>query len=106
LAATKALSNALEFANKNFDVDAERNYIMTVVCEACTSGNDEVKEHAYQCLCRIADVRSSHCFVLARYRLSRITDMLDPFACAVRGYEFESYDPYFSIRNLLPCLFS
>mmetsp|Transcript_2838 Transcript_2838/g.6384 ORF Transcript_2838/g.6384 Transcript_2838/m.6384 type:complete len:900 (+) Transcript_2838:48-2747(+) len=56
LAATKALSNALEFANKNFDVEAERNYIMQVICEACTCANDEIKEHAYQCLCRIAEL--------------------------------------------------
>lgn len=28
LAATKALCNALEFANKNFEVEAERSYIM------------------------------------------------------------------------------
>eukprot|EP00286_Rhodomonas_abbreviata_P024991 CAMPEP_0181308270 /NCGR_PEP_ID=MMETSP1101-20121128/11366_1 /TAXON_ID=46948 /ORGANISM="Rhodomonas abbreviata, Strain Caron Lab Isolate" /LENGTH=898 /DNA_ID=CAMNT_0023414627 /DNA_START=90 /DNA_END=2786 /DNA_ORIENTATION=- len=56
LAATKALSNALEFANKNFQVDAERDYVMTVICEACVSANDEVKEHAYQCLGRIAEL--------------------------------------------------
>eukprot|EP00283_Hemiselmis_rufescens_P010191 CAMPEP_0173432662 /NCGR_PEP_ID=MMETSP1357-20121228/10379_1 /TAXON_ID=77926 /ORGANISM="Hemiselmis rufescens, Strain PCC563" /LENGTH=901 /DNA_ID=CAMNT_0014397289 /DNA_START=64 /DNA_END=2769 /DNA_ORIENTATION=+ len=56
LAATKALSNALEFANKNFEVDQERNYIMQVICEACTCNNEEIQEHAYQCLCRIAEL--------------------------------------------------
>jgi hypothetical protein len=55
LAATKALCNALEFANKNFEVEAERNYIMQVICEACTCANDEIKEHAYQCLNKIAE---------------------------------------------------
>jgi len=56
LAATKALSNALEFASKNFEVEQERNYIMQVICEACTCASDEIKEHAYQCLCRIAEL--------------------------------------------------
>uniref|UniRef100_A0A7S0QT70 Importin N-terminal domain-containing protein n=1 Tax=Cryptomonas curvata TaxID=233186 RepID=A0A7S0QT70_9CRYP len=56
LAAVKALNNALEFASKNFDVDTERNYILQVICEACTHGSDEVKEYAYQCLSRIAEL--------------------------------------------------
>ena len=56
LAAVKALNNALEFASRNFDVDTERNYILQVICEACTHGSDEVKEYAYQCLSRIAEV--------------------------------------------------
>ena len=50
------MNNALEFASRNFDVDQERNYIMQVICEACTQGSDEVKEYAYQCLSRIAEV--------------------------------------------------
>jgi hypothetical protein len=73
LAATKALGNALEFAEKNFKVDAERNYIMTVICEACTSGNDEVKEHAFQCLCRIAEVNHTACLHILTACLSSDT---------------------------------
>mmetsp|Transcript_3159 Transcript_3159/g.6379 ORF Transcript_3159/g.6379 Transcript_3159/m.6379 type:complete len:902 (-) Transcript_3159:347-3052(-) len=56
LAAVKALQNALEFASTNFQVQTERDYIMTVICEACNAPTDEVKESAYQCLCRIADL--------------------------------------------------
>lgn len=57
VAATKALSNALEFAKRNFDVDNERDYLMTVICEACTQGiTDEVKENAFECLGRIAEL--------------------------------------------------
>lgn len=38
-------------------VDNERNYLMTVICEACTQGaNDEVKENAFECLGRIAEL--------------------------------------------------
>lgn len=56
LAAVRALSNALEFASTNFEVETERTYIMTVICEACNAPNDDVKESAYQCLCRIAEL--------------------------------------------------
>ena len=62
--ATQALSNALEFVNRNFEVDAERDYIMTVICEACTFQGSptetikvlEVKEAAFMCLGRIAEL--------------------------------------------------
>jgi importin subunit beta-1 len=38
-------------------VDNERNYLMTVICEACTQGaTDEVKENAFECLGRIAEL--------------------------------------------------
>lgn len=37
-AATVALTNALEFASTNFGNDAERNYIMQIVCEATIAG--------------------------------------------------------------------
>mmetsp|Transcript_41446 Transcript_41446/g.110904 ORF Transcript_41446/g.110904 Transcript_41446/m.110904 type:complete len:733 (-) Transcript_41446:53-2251(-) len=56
LAAVKALNNALEFASRNFEVDTERDYIMQVICEACSQGTEEVKEYAYQCLSRIAEL--------------------------------------------------
>jgi len=65
LAAVKALNNALEFASRNFEVDTERNYILQVICEACTHGSDEVKEYAYQCLSRIAEVIFALLFVYA-----------------------------------------
>lgn len=38
LAATVALNNALEFARKNFESEAERNYIMQCVCENTIAG--------------------------------------------------------------------
>ena len=57
VAATKALCNALDFARRNFDVEQERNYLMTVICEACSQGaTDEVKENAFECLGRIAEL--------------------------------------------------
>jgi hypothetical protein len=70
LAAVKALNNALEFASRNFDVDTERNYILQVICEACTHGSDEVKEYAYQCLSRIAEVKRT-CYFYDKIKLTR-----------------------------------
>jgi len=53
LAATRALNNSLEFTKANFDKDAERHYIMQVVCEATQSDDCKVKVAALQCLVRI-----------------------------------------------------
>jgi len=54
LAATRALNNALEFAQTNFENEMERNYIMQVVCEACVCSDVEVRKVAFQCLDSIA----------------------------------------------------
>jgi len=37
-------------------VPNERDYLMTVICEACTQGVDEVKENAFECLGKIAEL--------------------------------------------------
>ena len=37
-AATVALQNALTFAHNNFSNDAERNYIMQIICEGTLAG--------------------------------------------------------------------
>eukprot|EP00271_Cylindrocystis_brebissonii_P014951 TRINITY_DN366_c1_g1_i1.p1 TRINITY_DN366_c1_g1~~TRINITY_DN366_c1_g1_i1.p1 ORF type:complete len:871 (+),score=159.24 TRINITY_DN366_c1_g1_i1:222-2834(+) len=54
LAATRALYNALEFASTNFENDMERNYIMTVVCEATLCSDVRVRQAAFECLVSIA----------------------------------------------------
>lgn len=54
LAACTALSNALEFAQRNFDSEQERNYIMQVVCEATQVQDERVRVAAYECLVKIA----------------------------------------------------
>uniref|UniRef100_A0A2M4A3T7 Putative karyopherin importin beta 1 n=1 Tax=Anopheles triannulatus TaxID=58253 RepID=A0A2M4A3T7_9DIPT len=53
LAATNALHNSLEFTKANFEADAERNYIMEVVCEATQSTDTQICVAALQCLVRI-----------------------------------------------------
>lgn len=53
LAATNALHNSLEFTKANFDKQAERNYIMEVVCESTQSPDSQIAVAALQCLVKI-----------------------------------------------------
>lgn len=48
LAACIALLNSLEFTRTNFAKDAERNYIMQIICEATQSQNNQIKVSALQ----------------------------------------------------------
>ncbi|OWM81683.1 importin subunit beta-1 [Punica granatum] len=56
LAATRALCNALAFAQTNFDNEMERNYIMKVVCETAMSKEAEIRQAAFECLVSIASL--------------------------------------------------
>ncbi|CAK9183123.1 unnamed protein product [Ilex paraguariensis] len=50
LAATRALFNALDFAQTNFENEMERNYIMKVVCETAMDKEAEIRQAAFECL--------------------------------------------------------
>ncbi|XAR68780.1 hypothetical protein NMG60_11000145 [Bertholletia excelsa] len=54
LAATRALYNALDFAQTNFENEMERNYIMKVVCETAVAKEAEIRQAAFECLVSIA----------------------------------------------------
>ncbi|KAL8233094.1 hypothetical protein R6Q57_002872 [Mikania cordata] len=54
LAATRALYNALGFAQANFTNDMERDYIMRVVCEATLSQEVKIRQAAFECLVSIS----------------------------------------------------
>lgn len=54
LAATRALYNALSFAQANFSNDMERDYIMRVVCEATQSAELKIRQAAFECLVSIS----------------------------------------------------
>ncbi|XP_058075079.1 importin subunit beta-1-like [Magnolia sinica] len=56
LAATKALYNALGFAQTNFENEMERNYIMKVVCETAVSKEAEIRQAAFECLVSISTI--------------------------------------------------
>jgi importin subunit beta-1 len=54
VAGTTALLNALEFVRANFEKEAERNYILTVVCEATQANVTQIRVAAFECLVKIA----------------------------------------------------
>ncbi|XP_070570539.1 importin subunit beta-1-like isoform X1 [Ptychodera flava] len=60
LAATNALLNSLEFTKANFDKDAERHFIMQVVCEGTQCTDFRVKVAALQCLVKIMSLYYHH----------------------------------------------
>jgi importin subunit beta-1 len=64
LAATRALYNALGFAQANFTNDMERDYIMRVVCEATQSSDVKIRQAAFECLVAIS---STYYEKLAQY---------------------------------------
>ena len=53
MAAIQALQNSLEFIRDNFEREAERNYIMQIVCEATQMDNSDIQVAAFECLCKI-----------------------------------------------------
>ncbi|XP_047333242.1 importin subunit beta-1-like [Impatiens glandulifera] len=77
LAATRALYNALGFAQANFSNDMERDYIMRVVCESTLSPEVKIRQAAFECLVAIA---SSYYDKLSPY----ISDIFNITAKAVK----------------------
>jgi importin subunit beta-1 len=53
-AAVGALLNSLSFTHHNFDVDSERNAIMTVICESTQCADVQVRVKAFECISDIA----------------------------------------------------
>ncbi|PIN21419.1 Karyopherin (importin) beta 1 [Handroanthus impetiginosus] len=80
LAATRALYNALGFAQANFSNDMERDYIMRVVCEATLSPELKIRQAAFECLVSIG---STYYDKLAAY----IQDIFNITSKAVREDE-------------------
>ncbi|PKU70398.1 importin subunit beta-1 isoform X2 [Dendrobium catenatum] len=54
LSATRALYNALGFAQANFSNDMERDYLMRVVCEATLTPELKIRQAAFECLVAIS----------------------------------------------------
>ncbi|CAD5170342.1 unnamed protein product [Musa acuminata subsp. malaccensis] len=77
LAATRALYNALGFAQANFSNDMERDYITRVVCEATLSTEVKIRQAAFECLVAIS---STYYNKLASY----MQDIFNITAKAVR----------------------
>lgn len=80
LAAVRALYNALDFAQTNFENEMERDYIMKVICEAAIAKEADIRQAAFECLVSIA---STYYEVLEPYMQA----IFDLTANAVRGDE-------------------
>lgn len=80
LAATKALYNALDFAQTNFQNEMERNFIMKVVCQTAMAKEAEIRQAAFECLVSIA---STYYEVLEPY----MQTIFQLTASAVKGDE-------------------
>ena len=50
-----ALKDALQFARENFELENERNAIMTAICQAATSSDLHLVTAAFECLVEVAD---------------------------------------------------
>jgi importin subunit beta-1 len=91
-AATVALNNALEFVKANFDNEAERNYIMQTVCEACISTSQKVRFAAYECIVKIAGLYYAKLapYMQAIFQLTFEEIKCGPDAVAQQAVEFWS----------------
>ncbi|CAN6467332.1 unnamed protein product [Victoria cruziana] len=67
LSATRALYNALDFAQTNFENEMERSYIMKMICETALSKENDIRLAAFECLVSIS---STYYEVLAPYMQS------------------------------------
>lgn len=56
LAAVIALNNSLDFTSKNFEIEAERNAIMTAICEATQSPDLKIRERAFECCTSVGEL--------------------------------------------------
>jgi importin subunit beta-1 len=80
LAGTRALFNALEFAQTNFENEMERSYIMKMVCETAMDKEADIRQAAFECLVSIA---STYYDVLEPY----MQTIFELTQSAVRGDE-------------------
>lgn len=92
LAATKALYNALDFAETNFQNEMERNYIMKVVCETAISKEVEIRQAAFECLVSIASTYYEvlEPYMQALFELTSNAVKGDEEAVALQAIEFWS----------------
>jgi len=93
IAATNALLNSLEFTRGNFEKEAERHFLMQVVCEATQSQDVQVKVAALQCLVKIMSLYYQYMEAYMGQALFAITlDAMksDTDEVALQGIEFWS----------------
>ncbi|KAK9809817.1 hypothetical protein WJX73_009625 [Symbiochloris irregularis] len=90
LAATVALQNALEFAETNFEAQAERDYLMQVVCEGTIAQDSRVREASFECLAGIAGLHYSKLvpYISEIFKLTQQAIQHDEEGVAKQAIEF------------------
>eukprot|EP00889_Picochlorum_renovo_P003422 jgi/Picre1/30452/NNA_005816.t1 len=94
--ATKALTNALDYASGNFQRDQERNYIMETICHGTGAADAKVREAAWECLVRVVENYYEHlpAYIGAIFTLTQ-TAMGDP----VEGVVMQALEFWSSIAE-------
>ncbi|KAF5734975.1 importin subunit beta-1-like [Tripterygium wilfordii] len=119
LAATRALYNALGFAQANFSNDMERDFIMRVTCEATLSPEVKIRQAAFECLVAISstyyDKLTSYISDIFNITAKAVKE--DEEAVALQAIEFwssicdeeidimEEYGGEFSADSEIPCFY-
>ena len=55
-ASIKAMYGALNIVSRNFEVKDQRDYIMTIICDACKEQDENIQIEALNCLVRTAEI--------------------------------------------------
>ena len=92
LAATVALSNAMYFAEQNFERQHERDHIMQVTCECTTCPDVRVRQAAYEVLVGVAENYYDKLapYITAVFNLTTKATKEDEEAVALQAIEFWS----------------
>lgn len=91
-ASTIALNNTLEFARSQFEVPAERSAIVNTLCEAARSGDENVRQAAFEGLVKVAEnyYDKLHEYIRDIYTLTENAIRSDVEAVAMQAIEFWS----------------
>uniref|UniRef100_A0A7S0VBW1 Importin N-terminal domain-containing protein n=1 Tax=Polytomella parva TaxID=51329 RepID=A0A7S0VBW1_9CHLO len=92
LAAFEALGNAIDFAERNFEVEVERDYLMTVVCEGTQANNVNIRRRAFECIHSIASYYYAKLpgYIMKLYELTVKAIMEDVDEVGTQAVEFWS----------------
>lgn len=90
LAATTALKNSLVFTEENFKAEAERNMLMTTICEATQCVDPGVRREAYECLAKVAELYYDDLqpYILTIFKLTTEAIATDVEEVAIVAIEF------------------
>ncbi|CAJ2632268.1 importin subunit beta-1-like protein [Trifolium pratense] len=119
LAAIEALHNALCFAQANFSMDMDRNYIMKIVCEATLSPELKIRQVAFECLVAISFTYYEKLapYIQNIFTITAKAVREDHETVALRAIEFwssiceeeieilEEYRDEFSSDSYIPCFY-